>query len=85
VSDYHSLKRITFPFTYSHASTQRLQLSSMVATDRAIAVLVLRFSTAWAIAAFPKSFARGLCLVVYNLGQWQLRQALEESNQTLPN
>jgi len=27
----------------------------------------------------------GLCLLVYNLGQRQLRQALQKSNQTLPN
>jgi len=27
----------------------------------------------------------GLCLLVYNLGQRQLRQTLQQSNQTLPN
>ncbi|PZV03902.1 MAG: IS1634 family transposase, partial [Leptolyngbya sp.] len=27
----------------------------------------------------------GLCLLVYNLGQRQLRQALQQANQTLPN
>ncbi len=27
----------------------------------------------------------GLCLLVYNLGQRQLRQALKQSNQTVPN
>ena len=27
----------------------------------------------------------GLCLMVYNLGQWQLRQALQHAEQTLPN
>jgi transposase len=27
----------------------------------------------------------GLCLLVYNLGQRQLRQALQQSNQTIPN